>query len=497
MGHNSEATADSAGVGFAHWRPDLTERLRVLLHSKPLFDLKRSEGLRAEELRHYDTLSLSVKICDLIVENMGLDTEIDRGNLPTMLSPLLTSADRAAGVEPSELRHRIVVEQVLGSLSNESERRRPFEVVYQDFDEIGDAVSRKLEFRLLWDYLLPSGGTALRLTNEAINLYLRAWDLDIEDAQAAAEAVVLSQLSRGKLDEAVQSARNARLQSLRYWDKIFRVIRDTRRDVHRVDWNEETPRLLDEALAHVKARTGVEASILNTARDRLNVLEVNDQGARAVAEVCRLIEDCRQRHFDLHGQLMDARNVFLDEQERQAFQPRTSALLPSLTDDVLVALLKLSHTEATKVLNDAAAPLVGPVAPQLLSLATLLPWMLQPRRATTADEAPIETGELVPFGNELLRYPEDIRERGDAMLQDIEAPTRLSTLLAAVSDWDGAPELQEYLVLSTLRYFAPEKDDFGDLVVSKKHDANLIADRFVGDELVLSKTENNHEHAAK
>lgn len=149
------------------------------------------------------------------------------------------------------------------------------------------------------------------------------------------------------------------------------------------------------------------------------------------------------------------------------------------------------------MLDDAAAPLVGPIAPPLLSLATLLPWMLQPRRAATADEAPLETGELVPYGNELLRFPEDIRERGDAMLEDIEGPTRLSTLLAAVSDWDGAPELQEYLVLSALRYFAPDKDDFGKLVISKQHNTRLVADRFLGDELVLSIAENKHEHATK
>jgi hypothetical protein len=210
-----------------------------------LFDLRRSDSLRAEELRHYDTLALAIKVWDLIVENMGLDVEMDRKSLRAALEPLLLKMDRAAGIEPNSERHDAAVEQVLGGLANDSERRRPFSVAYQDFAN-GEAVQRMLEYRLVLDYLHPSGGTVLRLSNEAINLYLRAWDLDIEDAQAAAEAVVLSQLNRGKFDEAVHSARNARLQSLRYWEKITRIVRDTRRDVHRVDWAGEVPKLLDE-----------------------------------------------------------------------------------------------------------------------------------------------------------------------------------------------------------------------------------------------------------
>jgi hypothetical protein len=115
-------------------------------------------------------------------------------------------------------------------LTNDGDGRRPFAIGYRDLAD-GTAIERRLEFRLVWNYLPPAGGTVLRLSNEAINLYLRAWDLDIEDAQAAAEAVVFSQLQRGKFDEAVHSARNARIQSLRYWEKIMRIIRETRRDV--------------------------------------------------------------------------------------------------------------------------------------------------------------------------------------------------------------------------------------------------------------------------
>lgn len=224
----------------AYWRHDLTDRLRVLLHTKPLLDMKRNDSLRAPELRHYDTLAVALKVWDLIIENVGLDNEVDRTRVHHSISPLLAAMDRSAGISPDACRHQVVIDAVLSALSNDADARRPFQVQYQDIDK-ERAVERTLQFRLLWDYLHPAGGTVLRLSNEAINLYLRAWDLDIEDAQAAAEAVVFSQLQRGKFNEAVQSARNARLQSLRYWEKVMRIIRETRRDIQRVDWANEVP----------------------------------------------------------------------------------------------------------------------------------------------------------------------------------------------------------------------------------------------------------------
>ncbi|HEX3656075.1 MAG TPA: hypothetical protein VHV55_09720, partial [Pirellulales bacterium] len=489
-GNQFEAIASDDSIDLSLWRPALTDRLRVLLHAKPLLDLKRGDNLRSVELRHYDTLALAIKIWDLIVENVGLDTEVDRPRVRTSLTPLLVAMDRAAAVDPDTQRHQVVVEAVLSALTNDDDGRRPFAVAYQDLGQ-GQAIVRQLEFRLLWDYLHPAGGTVLRLSNEAINLYLRAWDLDIEDAQAAAEAVVFSQLQRGKFEEAVQSARNARLQSLRYWDKIMRIVRDTRRDIRRVDWEEAVPRLLDEALLHIKTRTDMEDSILSTARDRLDLLE-NDSNAKPVAEVCRIVEECRQRHFSLHGQLMGARNTFLDEQERQVFRLGATVNLPSLVTDVLEPLLAMTRTDALQTLDEAGAPLLGAVAPAIVSLADLVTWMLQPKRGAPADASPLEEADLVHYTDELMRFPEEIRRRGDSLLQDIDRPTRLTELLMAVSEWGGPEELQEYLVLATLHRFAPEPGEASLLYVQRAASDEFRTDLFFGDELILSPGNTTH-----
>ena len=135
-----------------------------------------------------------------------------------------------------------MLDKILDGLRNDSDARRPFREQYTSVDGEGLAQRHALEFRLLFDAFHPSGRTVLRPSSEACNLYLRLLDLDVEDAQAAAEAVVEYQLARGRFDEAVHSARQARIQSVRFREKVLQLLRDTRRDVERVDWKVEAPR---------------------------------------------------------------------------------------------------------------------------------------------------------------------------------------------------------------------------------------------------------------
>ena len=54
--------------------------------------------------------------------------------------------------------------------------------------------------RLLEDRHHPDGRVVLALSTGAANLFLRSLDLDIEDGQIATEAIVRTQLARGKFD---------------------------------------------------------------------------------------------------------------------------------------------------------------------------------------------------------------------------------------------------------------------------------------------------------
>ena len=196
-----------------------------------------------------------------------------------------------------------------------------------------------MTFRLVKEAHGYSGAIVLKLSSEAINLFLNAFALDIEDAQAANEAVVQSQLARGKFNEAIQSAQNARGQSMRYEEKIARMINDTKRDIDRVDWRGEAHEMLVDALAHVDSRLQIEQNIIDSALEKLDLLDDGDEQRLAVAEVIRLIKDCRLRHLSLNKRLMSARTEFLEQQARQSFRESPAFEPIDLLEDVLRPLL--------------------------------------------------------------------------------------------------------------------------------------------------------------
>jgi hypothetical protein len=196
--------------------------------------------LRDPQLRHYDGLALALRALDTVIDRMGLENEATGETIARQLDPILSAMDEVAGVEPSRRLHDLMIERLLSGLRNDGDARRPFREEYAAVDPGGTVSRRFVEFRLLYDSHHPDGRIVLRVTNEAANLYLRFLDMDIEDAQAATEAVVQSQLERGRFDEAVLSARQARVQSIRFQQKVSAILSDTRRDVDRVDWQEES-----------------------------------------------------------------------------------------------------------------------------------------------------------------------------------------------------------------------------------------------------------------
>jgi hypothetical protein len=341
----------------------------------------------------------------------------------------------------------------------------------------------------------------LRLSTEAVNLYLNALELDIEDAQAAAEAVVASQIARGRIAEAVHSARQARWQSLRYEEKIGRILRDTRRDVTSVDWREAVPRMLDEALAHIETRLHVEDNILAAARMRLEALADRPEPAApqaqsrtALTEVESLVRDCVLRHNQLHGQLIGARSVFLEEQARQGFVPVAARFHPDLGGDVLAPLLDLGRDMAMDVVEESFPSLFGAQARGELSLKDLVLWQLRPRRAEAATDIVVEPVDLSSWEDELRRFPPEVRAEAEARLAAMASPTLLSNALEGARRDGAALPVREAMVLLALRHFAPEGR--AAFAIEPCTGRALRAVGFFGDELELQPVRDPHEQPA-
>jgi hypothetical protein len=477
---------ETSGVGRV-WTRALAQRLRVLLHTLPLDALHRSNALRDPELRHYDGLALGLATMDLIVDHMGLDIDVDRARVASYLAPLLDEMDSVAAKWPDPERHAAMVDRVIGALRNDDERRRPFTASYLDV-EGGRLVRRVREFRLIYDQFHPDGGTVLRMSNEAVNLFLGALELPIEDAQAAAEAIVQSQLARGRLDEALDSAQGAHLQSIRYKARLERVLRDTRRDVTSLDWHVEVPRLLDEALAHVSTRLLVEQTIVNTATERLDLLEEGDKRGAIVARIAAIARECMLLHTALQGPLMRARNVFLDEQARQRFVAPPLTARPELVREVLEPVLAMRRPDALAIVEELQPMMIGAHPPPVLSLRVLVDWQLRPRREIAPSPDAVVDFDLAERGLDPTRFPAEVRTLVSDLLEGLTEPQTLSQLLQALRD-RGAPEATlDALALAVSEAFAEEETHTVERVGSRFEVAGWF-----GDELMISPVKAEHQ----
>ncbi len=423
---------DHAGApyGGTGWREDLTRRLRVLLHTAPLLALRAADGLQAPDRKHYDSLALALRVFDLVLASMGLDRGVDRTAMQRALQPLLAAMDDAAGYAHEAARHEAVVDRVLGALLNDDQRREMFRATYTDLRPDGTAEAVSLPYRLLEEYQQPDGGLALRLTSEAINLFLGALDRDIEDEQVAMEALVREQLERGSFAKAVQSADSAQFQSRRYTLYIETKLRLTRRDLKLVNWRAEMTPLLDQAHIHVQRRIQAERAILEVACEQANLLIPGSPEAAQVAIVIRLITQCCARHSLLTQTLAGARVVFLDEQGRQGFAAAMEGQRPDFVRDILEPVLQQPSGRAIQVTDAALTAIAAPRAPTLLDLSALINWCLKPRRDVPPGAILVHEPDMVDLPSDVLRFPVEVRRVAEAALRGITKAVLLSDLLS-------------------------------------------------------------------
>lgn len=475
------------------WSTSLSSRQRVLLHAQPIMQMRQHWSARDDADVRYDPMCLTIKLFDVIIDQSGFGNEVTRQTLADALSPLLESLDESEQVHPDKIRHRRAVDRLLAGLLNEANHNESFAVEYSDFDEVGHASRKTFSFKLLKEVHGYSGEIVLQLSSEAINLFLNALDLDIESEQIANEAVVQYQLDRGNYDRARASAENARGQSLRYDEKIHRVIEQTKRDIRQVNWRDEVHGLLVDALEHVQQRLKTEDAIIRSATGRLDVMDEDDPKRFSVNDVVRLMKDCRYRHLSLNKVLMSARGEFLEQHSRQCFVDVSSSRAVDLRDDVLGHLLAMGRDLVLTVSERSGHSLLGPHAPQVLVLCDLVQWQLQPRRAYSPGESPEEDLQLSDTNADLYRFDQEVLDGADKVFAQIDERTRLSELLSRLED-DGCPAaVQDAVILQVFEGFDPEDEGkaISFAVTIAKQNA-LTSASCQGDDLWIDPVETGH-----
>lgn len=413
----------------------IARRRRALAPIQVLTDIERTKtSLDGDFWRHYDLFNIALAVIDQVALAMG----ISAGR--TWDETVEYASEQAARQVPdaSQSQWRVVAERVVVSLVTTDVETVPYLVHASRGPKW---LSQR--FRLL--YVHRHGGVGpeyLRASEQAINIFVEALDLDIEAAQIANEAQLSALIARGAVESAVQIARHARYRSIQYQERIRRIIADTLIDPDTHDWIGEVPALLDGALGHVRERLDAEAVLLDAVAERR--FELADRARLDAAnKLIEILRDCRHRHDELHAHLIGARTRLREALDDRFVRAPRSARRADLATDLLGPFLARLTGESALLADRLLAAVGGIPTRWMPSLTVLTDELCAPARAPELGEEFVSP----QFGEEdEPEWWEPYEDTTDALFAGIDEPVRLSQLVARadqisaqVSDADGVP----------------------------------------------------------
>ncbi|MFE2850125.1 hypothetical protein ACFXJO_03210 [Streptomyces lavendulae] len=442
--------------GVDEWRtlvaePGFVRRSSALARGTPLHRINQRQAWQRFPRGLYDPRTLALAALEAVVSRQEMEAEATTEEVLTFLAALAASA--APGRDPSE--HVAVARFVLRELLNDAHSGEEFEVSYSDYRDGHSLVT--LSLRMLEEGFGRRGQAVLRATTPAINLLLSGLEHDLEDEQAAKDAMLRRQVETGRWGRAEESAAESLKLSLVYCKQVRLVLEETERDVRSVDWTHHVPALLSAARAHLGERQQVERELMEYMRDARKGVE--DADVRHTCErVLQLLGRAHLRHTQLLAEVIDARPAFLRSQAEQRFRPPPRLTLVSMQEDVLEPVLGLGVEEAEAVASLFADTVGGPVATRLPRLRDWWESLLAPARETQ-QAVPDEEIELVADdADELCIYTtEDLAVARTLLMECLRGPVRLSQLVEqALAHGVAAADL---LAISVLHAYAPDPEE--------------------------------------
>jgi hypothetical protein len=417
----------------------------------PIERLVRAAANTVHDEDRYDLRRLAHRAIDLAVASMGFARELTDDEL---LEALAAFASRMAP-EVSADEHRAVAAFVRKTLLNEQGDFAKF--AFTGFDEEGGR--HPFAFHLL---TLRDAGedTVVRASPEAINVFLRALDLDVTDAEAAVGVMLERQLADGRFEAAETSAVAASRASVAYAATLGNLLEDTRRDVTALDWRGSVRDEIETARRHVASRILEDDRLTEHVREGIEAPEEHVRGS--AGRIAGILRECKEIHLDLEGRLVGANQAFLDAQREQQLARRTRLRLLSIERELLGPVLALPRAAATEITTLFAEEVLGLVAPRRIPLATFIEDLLEPARITSGREPEPEEPEVDEELADPQRYDDAALAAAARIFEGARvAPRRLSALVrdAAAVDPEIALETVELVWLVGLFAFAPEATD--------------------------------------
>jgi hypothetical protein len=429
-------------------------RWRAAAIISPIEQLVRSLAHAQITDDRFDVRRLSQHAIDVVVSSQGFAKETTQDDLIDALATLAAEMTPDAPVEEV----RDVAARVYRGLLNEQHEYAKFEAT-----AIGrDGVRRPFTFRLL--VLRQGEDLEVVASDEAINVFLSALDLDPSDAENAYAAVLERQLEDGRFEAAEMSAVNAGRASAALAAKIAELLDAVRRDVRSVNWVAEARPQIAGATVHVTRRIAEDDTLLAKVR---RGTDDEDADVRAASgRIADVVRAGKRLHLNLERRLVGAHEAFLDAQRVQELARRQRLRLLSTQHELLEPVLALPRAEAQRVTDAFAEGALGLHVPRQLRLAAMIDALLAGGRVIEPREALDEDpGDPDAAGPDPQAYPVPVMTAArDVLTTCVATPRRLSALVADARRAPNPEDVAELVWLTALWSFAPE-DSAGDETV--------------------------------
>jgi hypothetical protein len=453
---NPEITVDP-------WEKALPARIRTLLLTAPLHRMEGTKNLRMDELQKQDLRMLALRVMDLTIERMGLGYGAVRQVIIDGVAPLVRKANPSLGLPDA----KAIVEIVLEGLLNDTERRQTFREPYASVEN-EDITWREFTFNLL-EEVSPDDNVYLRVTIEGIHLYTGMLGFNIEDAQVANEIVLQYQISRGRLSDAVQTAREAEFRSIQYDAQIQGLLSAAKRDIRQVDWVKDALSAIGSARDHILQRLKIEKQITEAIEEKYESAEMDE--IQQLSALKQQVNRCIVRHIKLHKLLISANPDYLDEQLQQGFKVSGFNPLPNIDKEIFQPALLFTLGQLADSATGMFRVFAPPQPPHLLSLELLIEKLTAPIRDDKPHFLDTESPALGEIDLEKGPFGVEDEENVKLLLQETLGITTLSQVLAFAQRENMPVSTQRLLVLDALRNFGAEDGE-------TSYPVRLVGERF-------------------
>jgi hypothetical protein len=462
----------------------LSRRVKALACTAPLHALESNKARVAEgRWMQLNCWELAFVAIDAVAVAMDFDTGASYDvTVDLVAGQASRQAPDLAGDEARAAASWVVEGLISGRGGDE-----PFHAAYGKWDDGGSYEARGFHVQLLTEHAGMDGEIYLRASDQAINVLIGALDTDIESAAEAVDAKMDSLVRRGMWGEAVLTAEHARYRSIQYAEMIRREVVATRQNVAEVDWAERVPALIERAIDHVLRRYRTERAIINNVTRSRD--EATEPALRAKAsQMLVLLKDCQARHEALQRRLLGVREEFREATREILAHPPARVALVDLERQILLPLLEAPLRDTDWPVDRFFSRLTAP-ATVVADMDRLVTMLCQAPREDDTGEGDLDAPDLTDIRRD-PRFDDGTWDAAEAVLADIDRPTRLSALLARIATPTAQDDVAHLVALLALRAVDPGLGHRiatgGDRILVALDDGTVLEHpRFAGADLML------------